>query len=127
IFGDDRFLNLKTFARAGIEAELWPPGSGTQSDRQEGSIDEPFDRVHLDLVEREGEPLESSSQIVHAVLANEPLVCVTRLENDRYSAEIEYPVKTINANERDWVYQTDTGPILWPDLSVEPSRLIGRL
>ena len=43
-------------------------------------------------------------------------------ESDRYAAEIEYPVKTINANERDWVYQTDTGPILFPDLDCEPRR-----
>ena len=33
-------------------------------------------------------------------------------------------IKTINANERDDVYQTDTGPILYPDLSREPDELI---
>ena len=33
-------------------------------------------------------------------------------------------MKTINANERDSVYQPDTGPVLVPDLSVEPQDLI---
>ena len=30
----------------------------------------------------------------------------------------------MNANERDWVYQTDTGPVLFPDLTREPSDLL---
>ena len=36
---------------------------------------------------------------------------------------VEYPVKTMNANERDMVYQTDTGPVLLPDLSAETEKL----
>ena len=31
----------------------------------------------------------------------------------------------MNANERDWVWQPDTGPVLFPDLSREPEDLIG--
>ena len=127
IFSDDAFMSLKTFARAGTQAQLYPPGSGTQSDRLSLRIVESFDRVHLDLVEREAERLESASQVVHATLANEPLVAINRISTDRYLAEIEYPVKTINANERDWVYQTDTGPILWPDLRADPARLLPTL
>ena len=38
--------------------------------------------------------------------------------------EIEYPAETINGNERDVVYQTDTGPILWPDLARDPDDLL---
>jgi hypothetical protein len=124
IFSDTRFLFIKTFARAGTKAEFYPPDSGTQSDRQTGAIAEVFDRVHVDLVEREAEPLETPTQIVHAVLANEPLVAVNRIENKRYTAELEYPVKTINANERDWIYQTDTGPFLYPDLNAQPDDLL---
>jgi hypothetical protein len=55
------------------------------------------------------------------------LVGVHRFATERYEAEIEYPVKTINANERDIVYQTDTGPILFPDLDREPDDLINGL
>ena len=32
-------------------------------------------------------------------------------------AIIEYPVKTININDERDIYQVDTGPVAWPDLS----------
>ena len=107
--------------------ELFPPGSGSQSDRQSGLIDDTYDSVKIDLAECEGELLDSAQEIVEAVLANQNLVARTELENDRYLALIEHPVKTINANERDWIYQTDTGPVLFPDLSVEPDSIMTSL
>ncbi|MBG87835.1 MAG: hypothetical protein CMO80_13155 [Verrucomicrobiales bacterium] len=127
IFSEDRFLNLKTYARVGTEVDRYPPGSGTQSDRQSGRIEHTFDSVRIDITAVEGEALESAQEIVTAVLANQLLVAHTELENDRYHALIEYPVKTINANERDWIYQTDTGPVLFPDLSRDPTSLMSRL
>ena len=36
-------------------------------------------------------------------------------------------MKTVNANERDVLFQPDTGPVLVPDLEVEPAELIGSL
>jgi hypothetical protein len=127
IFSDDAFMHIKTFARAGMGSQLESPGGGEQPDRLRVPIEGTFERVHLDLVELDGEPLDGAEAIVEAVLANERLVGVHRLESDRYRVEIEYPVKTINANERDWVYQTDTGPILFPDLECEPDELLTRL
>ena len=126
IFSDEEFMHVKTFARAGMVAQLHPPGSGPQSDRLRTPIEGTFERVHLDLLEREGQRLESAGAIVGAVLANEMLVGIHRVGSARYTAEIEYPVKTINANERDVVYQTDTGPILFPDLECEPAELLAR-
>ena len=127
IFSDDRYLSLKTYSQVGTTMELFPPGSGSQSDRQTGLIDETYDSVKIDMTECEGTPLDSAQQIVEAVLANQNLVARTELENDRYHALIEHPVKTINANERDWIYQTDTGPVLFPDLSVEPDAMLTSL
>jgi hypothetical protein len=127
IFSDDAFMHIKTFARTGTVAQAYPPGSGEQSDRLTTKVADTFARVHLDLVEREPERLRSAGDIVDAVLANDMLVGVHRFATERYEAEIEYPVKTINANERDIVYQTDTGPILFPDLDREPDDLISGL
>ena len=124
IFSDDEFMHIKTFARAGTVAQAYPPGSGEQRDRLTTQIADTFDRVHLELVERDAELLPGAREIVDAVLANETLVGIHRLSTDRYTAEIEYPITTINANERDMVYQTDTGPILIPDLDVEPGDLL---
>ena len=127
IFSDDAFMHIKTFARAGAQAEAYPPGSGEQSDRLTAPITETFVDAHLDLVERAGETLVDGRAIVHAVLGNALIVGIHRLRTDRYDVEIEYPVRTINANERDIVYQTDTGPILWPDLDRDPAELLAGL
>ena len=127
IFSDDRYLSLKTYSQVGTTMELFPPGSGSQSDRQTGLIDATYDSVKIDMTECEGTPLDSAQEIVEAVLADQNLVARTELENDRYHALIEHPVKTINANERDWIYQTDTGPVLFPDLSVEPDAMLTSL
>jgi len=124
IFSDDSFMHIKTFARAGTHAQAYPPGSGEQSDRLTATIADTFVDVHLDLVEREGELLADGRAIVDSILANDLIVGIHRLSTDRYDVEIEYPARTINANERDIVYQTDTGPILWPDLNRDPADLL---
>ncbi len=124
IFSDDRFLNIKTFAQAGMQVDLFPPGSGKQSERQIGVIDEVFDSVRIDVATCDGERLDCAQTIVNAVLENKVLVAETTLKTDRYTAVLDFLVKTINANERDWIYQTDTGPHLFPDLSVEPDQLL---
>jgi hypothetical protein len=127
LFSDTHFMHLKTYARAGTARESWPPGSGEQSDRLQVDIAGTFDRVHLDLVEHEAEPLPTAQDIVEATLANLPLVAVLHIEEDRYIADLEFPVKTMNANERAWIYQTDTGPVLFPDLGQAPGDLLGAM
>ena len=124
IFSDTGFMHIKTFARAGTKAQAYPPGSGEQSDRLTAKITDTFVDAHLDLVEHEGERLADGRAIVESILANELIVGVHRLQTERYDVEIEYPAKTINGNERDIVYQTDTGPILWPDLARDPADLL---
>ena len=127
IFSDDAFMHLKTFARAGLARPAHPPATGEQTDRLTTFIVDSFVEVHVDLVERDAERLTTGEAIVSAVLANDLLVGVHRLATDRYAATIEYPIKTINANERDVVFQTDTGPILFPDLERDPSDLLSGL
>jgi uncharacterized membrane protein len=92
---------------------------------EEGAAEEAAEAlVTADLVEREGERLADGKAIVDSILANDVIVGVHRLSTDRYDVEIEYPARTINGNERDIVYQTDTGPILWPDLARDPDDLL---
>ncbi len=127
IFCADRFLTVKTFPQAGMQVDLYPPGSGKQPERQLGNIEDVFDSLHIDVVECDAEELSSPQQIVNATLRNVPLVAETEIESARYTAVIEYPVKTMNANERDAIYQTDTGPHLFPDLSCDPDDLLPRM
>jgi hypothetical protein len=123
-----KFLTIKTYARIGLEQQVrFYTQKTVQPDRQVGLVTDAFDSLRLDLATCPGEVLRTGEAIVQATLANEPLVARTAIENTRYRAVIEYPIKTMNANERDIVYQTDTGPILFPDLSREPGDLIGGL
>ena len=124
IFSAEGFLNLKTYARAGTEVELYPPGSGTQTDRQTGLHRDVFDDTRIDIAERPGELLDSAAAIVQATLDNVPLNARTRIETERFEAVIEYPIKTMNANERDTIYQTDTGPILLPDFTRDADAML---
>jgi hypothetical protein len=127
VYSEDRFLILKSWALVGTRVMLYPPSLGWQPERQTGMIANTYDSLRVDISYCEGEELPDGSAIVAAALANRPLVARTVIENERYSAAIEYPVKTINANERDTVYQTDTGPILLPDLTREPDELISAM
>ena len=124
IMSRKQFMLLKTFDQADKQVPLYPPSLGMQPERQVGGIAGAFDSVRIDVCHCEGEVLESTEQIVAAVLKNEVLVAQTVIENARYVALIEYPIKTINANERENSYQPDTGPALLPDLSREPENLI---
>jgi hypothetical protein len=117
-------MHLKTYAQCGMDVELFGQGGCRQSDRQHGLNRQAFDDVRIDLVERDAEELTSARTIVDATLANRPLIARTTLDSERYSAVIEYPVKTMNANERDMIYQTDTGPVLFPDLEGEFENMI---
>ncbi|MEE2708217.1 MAG: hypothetical protein VYA69_01300 [Gemmatimonadota bacterium] len=121
---DNKFMALKTFDIADKGMMLYPPSLGKQSERQVIFSEETFDSLKVDLTPVPGNVLESPEEIVGAVLANRLINGCTRIESDRYTADIEYPIKTINANERDMVYQPDTGPVLLPDLSRTPDNLI---
>ena len=127
IVSRDRFMNLKAWDRADKGVMLYPPTLGVQPERQVGKVADAFDNLRIDLCEREGIELKTPDQVVETILANHPVVARTEIENERYLATIEYPVKTMNANERDKIYQTDTGPILLPDLSKQPEDLIAGL
>ena len=124
IFSSDTFMSIKTYEVADRGATLYPPTLGEQPERQIISIEETFDDVRIDLSRVDGRALETPRAIVEAVLGNVPLNARTTIENERYTAVLEYPIKTINANERDWIYQPDTGPVLLPDLSRNPEEMM---
>lgn len=123
IFSDRQFMHLKTYAKRGTDVELYGQAA-LQTDRQSGNVADAFDNARIDLVELDTVELKTAREIVEATLDNRILVARTTIETERYTATIDYPVKTMNANERDWIYQTDTGPILFPNLTREPDDLI---
>jgi len=78
---------------------------------------------------KEAEPaqlLETNAAIREATHAGLPIVSHTEIRNDqtRMRAVIECPVKTMNINDERDVYQVDTGPVMYPDLSQRPDRIV---
>ena len=129
ILSQDRYLIVKTYQVANMGVPFYPPSRGMQPERQAGYVADAYDNLSLDVRRVEGEILDSAAQIVGATLdpSGPPLVGRTVIQEGRYTAVLEFPVKTMNASERDFIYQTDTGPVLMPDFSREPDDLIAGL
>ncbi len=121
----DRFLNIKTYAHIGQEQGVMLHGHDRQQpDRQTGTTADAFDSLRIHLNEVEGEPLTTPQAMIAATYEHHPLVATTEYETGRYAVCLRYPIKTFNVNERDNIYQTDTGPVLLPDLEREPAEWI---
>jgi hypothetical protein len=84
-----------------------------------------FDRVEIRTREMLATPLDSPAEIVAATLANRRLVVQTTLDlTGGVTAQLEYPVKTMNVTEDPLQWQIDTGPIIVPNPdSVEPHAI----
>jgi hypothetical protein len=112
----DEFLIVKSWDRNRRGVMLDPPSLGEQPERHAGKVADAFTELRIDRVFAPGELLATTDAIVQAVLENRPLVCHTEYAlADGRRALLEYPLKVINASEREVFYQVDTGPILVPD------------
>lgn len=116
IASSDEFLIIKSWDRNNRGVMLSPPTLGEQPERQAGKCADVFTDLRIDLRESPGHLLETTEEIVAAVLASRPLVSQTEFPTpDGARVLLEYPVKVINASEREMFYQVDTGPVLVPD------------
>ncbi|MBM4075586.1 MAG: hypothetical protein FJ267_08075 [Planctomycetes bacterium] len=117
------FLVIKSWDRNNKGVMLSPPTLGPQPERQAGLCSECFSELRIDLKPAATRLLSTTEEIVDAVLSNVPLVSQTEfLLADQRRVTIEYPIKCINASERENFYQVDTGPVLIPD----PTAFDGR-
>jgi hypothetical protein len=82
-------------------------------------------RYHLIEVEVYDE-LTTNDAILEATYEFWPIVAQTEIWNDetQLRAIIEYPVKTMNTNRENTVYQVDTGPVAFPDLTRRDRRYV---
>lgn len=73
--------------------------------------------------------LETTDAVLETTRSYTPLVAQTEIWNTTTSlrAIIEYPVKTMNTRRSGPDYQVDTGPVLYPDLSVRSERHVDGL
>jgi hypothetical protein len=118
IASTDEFLVIKSWDRNNRGVMLSPPTLGPQPERHTGKCSDAFTDLKIDLRETFGYLLQTTEDIVSAVLNNCPLVSQTVVSlPDGTHVFLEYPVKVINASEREMFYQVDTGPVLVPDSS----------
>jgi len=116
VASSEEFLVIKSWDRNHRGVMLSPPTLGEQPERQAGLCREAFTDLRFDLRETQGQLLSTTDEIINAVLENRPLVSQSEFTMpDGARVQLEYPVKVINASERERFYQTDTGPVLVPD------------
>ncbi len=125
ILSEESFLILKSWDRNNKGVMLYPISLGEQPERQSGNVSDTYEDIKINLRTVDGEHLDATEKIVQATLADDILVGRTLFTmQGQYEIKIDFPIKTMNANERDFIYQTDTGPILFPDLSIPHNNLI---
>jgi len=75
------------------------------------------------------EELTDLQAILEATRAFYPLVAQTEIWNEetKLRAIIEYPVKTMNTRREPTIYQVDTGPVAFPDLTERHARVVDGL
>ena len=117
VASDSEILIMKSWITNQTQVMLEPPTLGRQPERQVGLTADLFSEFEIRVVEAEGEALDSTERIIEATYAQRPLVARLQYEDAGYRVCIDHPVKTMNVNPRDGVFQTDTGPLLLPDFA----------
>lgn len=117
----DEFLILKSWAHTGVQVMRYPKSLGPQPQRQSGANRDAWAEYSIEIRSAPARPLDSIAEAVAAIRGDRPLVARTEYDDGDYHVSIEHPVKTINYSQRHNLFQTDTGPILLPDLT--PERL----
>jgi hypothetical protein len=97
--------------------------------KEQGLWADRFEAVHQHLVRSEGRVLAAPAEMVRASLDNTPLVGRVEIDSPDGAARalLEFPIKTMNANDIETIYQVDTGPLPFPDFGVKAARHIERL
>ena len=81
------------------------------------------------IVGSDVEELTSDAAVREATYESVPIVAQTQVRNEEtgLQAIMEYPVKTMNTNRANDIYQVDTGPVAFPDLSQRHARHVDAL
>ncbi|MBI2506066.1 MAG: hypothetical protein HYW07_22860 [Candidatus Latescibacteria bacterium] len=97
--------------------------------KEQGLWKDRFAAVHQHLIRVEGRELSTPEEVVRASLDNTPMVGRVEIESGDGSAKarLEFPIKTMNANDIEMKYQVDTGPLAFPDFAVQAQRQIERI
>jgi hypothetical protein len=125
------FLVIKSWQKCGMGVKLVPETLGVQPERQVGKVKDAWVGFSVDTPSAPATELTTIEEIIAAIRGDRPIVSRTEYTQAGHRVVIEHPVKSINYSERENVYQTDTGPVVLPDLSearlAKEGGLIGTL
>ena len=118
----DEFMMLKSWASREMRGTKHPQAIGVPTERQSGNNRDAWPEYSFQIRSSPGKTLASFEEVIAAIRGDFPIVARTEYVDGDWNVAIDYPVKTINYSERESVFQTDTGPILLPNLSAERLR-----
>jgi hypothetical protein len=122
VMSDECVIFFKSWDKNDKGVMLHPPSLGPQPERQVVNPREAFYRHTLQLQHTRAALLADAREIIAAADAGQPLVARTEYAVAGYEVVLEYPVLTLNVSEQHLSYQTDTGPVLFPELNQPHAR-----
>jgi hypothetical protein len=102
---------------------LTPPRLGPQPEKQVINTEEAFYRHQLLLRHASAAELKCTSAIIAACDAGRAMVARTEYRRAGFGVLLEYPIFTLNISRRHQFYQTDTGPVIYPELKKDTRRV----
>jgi hypothetical protein len=123
----DEFLTLKSWAQCNMQVAKHPDVIGVPLERQSGSSRDAWAEFDYRCRLVQGRAVRSIHEISATIRSERPLVARIQYDDGPWTVTIDHPVKTFNYSETDDVYQTDTGPILLPELTRDRLEKSSRL
>ncbi len=123
VMSDQEFLILKSWAQNLSDANSGNVTTGIPRERQTGVRREAWVDSSATVCSARGKRLDSMAEVIRAIQSDRSIVGHTEYDDENYRVILDFPVKTNNFSERESVFQTDTGPIILPDLSPAPEPL----
>lgn len=113
IFSRDRQLDVAMSVKGHGDRPLPPTTSS-------------FTSLAFDLKSAAAAQLQSDADVVRASERQAPIVARTEITGQErgLSAVLEYPIRTMNYHSERQRFQVDTGPLIFPDLSLETAHPI---
>lgn len=117
VMSEEHAVLFKSWDRNDKGVMLQPASLGPQPERQVVLCREAFYRHSFRLAHAEATHLPHVPSMIEAADQGRPLIARTEYEMAGYGVLLEYPILTFNVSEKHQAYQTDTGPVVFPDLN----------
>lgn len=115
VFSDSEYAIYRAFAEA------------RDNQGESGPLEQLFAGVDIVEAPLAAPPmLDTPADIIRATLDGLPLCARTTFDalDGRYTAQLDYPIKTINVHPARERFQIDTGPLPYPDAAAATGRLV---